>query len=88
MPADSAATRGVATSREVISGFTITAGATIVSSGGIGGSPDLVRAAWPARLGEPPAHMLSGVPAYVDGSMHAVAEAAGARLINSDRMWH
>src|SRR5690606_16142376 len=31
---------------------------------------------------------LSGVPAYVDGSMHTVAEAAGAHLINGDRMWH
>src|SRR5690606_24090888 len=31
---------------------------------------------------------LSGVPAYVDGSMHAVSEAAGAHLINGDRMWH
>ena len=32
--------------------------------------------------------MLTGVPAYVDGSMHAVSESAGARLVNGDRMWH
>jgi predicted oxidoreductase len=32
--------------------------------------------------------MLTGVPAYVDGSMHAVSESAGAHLINGDRMWH
>jgi predicted oxidoreductase len=32
--------------------------------------------------------MLSGVPAHVDGGMLNVAENAGARLINEDRMWH
>lgn len=86
--ASTAAARGVETSREVIGDFEIAAGATIVSSGGIGGDHDLVRAAWPERLGAPPQHMLAGVPAYVDGSMHAVSQAAGARLINGDRMWH
>ena len=84
----SGARRGVATARDVIGDFEIAAGATIVSSGGIGGNHDLVRAAWPKRLGTPPEHMLTGVPAYVDGSMHGVSEAAGARLINGDRMWH
>ncbi|WP_447912735.1 FAD-binding dehydrogenase [Microbacterium phyllosphaerae] len=82
------AARGVETSRAVVGDFEISAGATIVSSGGIGGNHDLVRAAWPASLGVPPEQMLTGVPAYVDGSMHAVSEAAGARLINGDRMWH
>ncbi|GGM49816.1 FAD-binding dehydrogenase [Microbacterium saperdae] len=86
--ASSRAERGVPTSRDEIGEFEITAGATIVASGGIGGNHDLVRAAWPARLGTPPAQMLTGVPAYVDGSMHAVSAAAGARLINGDRMWH
>ena len=86
--ATSGAARGVESSREVIGDFEIRAGATIVSSGGIGGNHDLVRAAWPARLGTPPEHMLTGVPAYVDGSMHGVSAAAGARLINGDRMWH
>jgi predicted oxidoreductase len=86
--ADSRAARGVSSSRDAVGDFEISAGATIVSSGGIGGNHDLVRAAWPARLGTPPAHMLSGVPAYVDGSMHAVSETAGAHLINGDRMWH
>ena len=86
--ATSGADRGVESSRDVIDDFEIVAPATIVSSGGIGGNHDLVRAAWPARLGTPPEHMLTGVPAYVDGSMHGVSEAAGARLINGDRMWH
>ena len=86
--APSGAARGTATSREVVGSFEITAGATIVSSGGIGGNHDLVRRQWPSRLGEPPESMISGVPAYVDGSMLSVAEQSGARLINGDRMWH
>ncbi|MFK4836624.1 FAD-binding dehydrogenase [Microbacterium sp. ZW T2_14] len=86
--APSGAARGVASSREVVDAFAITAGATIVSSGGIGGNHELVRRWWPERLGTPPATMLTGVPAYVDGSLQPVSEAAGARLINGDRMWH
>ncbi|MGN8025958.1 FAD-binding dehydrogenase [Microbacterium sp. 22242] len=84
----SAAARGEQSGREVAGGFEIDAAATIIAAGGIGGNHDLVRAAWPERLGTPPAEMLTGVPAYVDGSMQSVASAAGARLINGDRMWH
>ena len=84
----SGAARGVATSREVVGSFEVTAGATIVASGGIGGNHELVREWWPERLGPAPATMVTGVPAYVDGSMQIVADAAGARLINRDRMWH
>ncbi|MDX2398079.1 FAD-binding dehydrogenase [Microbacterium algeriense] len=86
--ASTGARRGEATTRQSIGEFEIIAAATVVASGGIGGNHDLVRAAWPSRLGTPPEHMLTGVPAYVDGSMQAVSEAAGARLINGDRMWH
>ncbi|MFT4156540.1 MAG: FAD-binding dehydrogenase [Microbacterium sp.] len=86
--ASTAAQRGESSSREAIGDFEIASGATVIASGGIGGNHDLVRAAWPARLGTPPEHMLTGVPAYVDGSMYPVAEGAGARLINGDRMWH
>lgn len=84
----SAAARGEQTSREVAGSFEIRASATIVCSGGIGGNHELVRAQWPARLGTPPTQMITGVPAYVDGSMQPVARAAGAHLINGDRMWH
>jgi predicted oxidoreductase len=80
--------RGVKSSREVIGEFTLRAGAVIVASGGIGGNPELVRQNWPKRLGEPPRFMVQGVPDHVDGRMLAIAEAAGARLINRDRMWH
>lgn len=86
--APSSATRGIATSRDVVGEFTIEAGATVVASGGIGGNHDLVRRWWPERLGTAPTDMVTGVPAYVDGSMLEVAGAAGANLINRDRMWH
>ncbi|MGX1881931.1 FAD-binding dehydrogenase [Streptomyces sp. NPDC055287] len=84
----SAAERGAASSRDVTGAFEYRAQAVIVTSGGIGGNHDLVRANWPERLGTPPASMLSGVPAHVDGLMLGVTEAAGGRMINRDRMWH
>jgi len=84
----SAAPRGEKSSRAAVGRFALHAQAVIVASGGIGGNHDLVRQNWPKSLGEPPKRMITGVPAYVDGSMLAVAEAAGARLINRDRMWH
>jgi predicted oxidoreductase len=80
--------RGMSSSRKVIGEFALRAQAVIVASGGIGGNHDLVRQNWPARLGPVPAHMISGVPEHVDGRMIAITEAAGARLINRDRMWH
>ncbi|MEU1618493.1 FAD-binding dehydrogenase [Streptomyces sp. NPDC005722] len=85
---DSDAERGHASSREIRAEFQLKAQAVIVTSGGIGGNHELVRAAWPERLGTPPRKLLSGVPAHVDGLMLGVAEAAGAHLINGDRMWH
>lgn len=86
--AEDPAARGVASSREVVGDFDLRAGAVIVTSGGIGGNHDMVRAQWPQRLGTPPARMLTGVPAYVDGSMMPIAQAAGAHILNPDRMWH
>ncbi|GGX49789.1 FAD-binding dehydrogenase [Streptomyces fructofermentans] len=80
--------RGEASSRVVGGAFELRAQAVIVTSGGIGGNHDLVRAHWPARLGTPPERMVAGVPAHVDGEMLAVAEDAGAHLVNRDRMWH
>lgn len=86
--ASAPAARGAMSAPEVIGEFDIRAGTTIVASGGIGGNHNLVRAHWPARLGAPPKHMVTGVPAYVDGSMLDISGAAGARLVNRDRMWH
>src|SRR5207245_701903 len=62
--------------------------AVVVTSGGIGGNFDLVRQNWPARFGRPPATMIAGVPAHVDGAMLGVVESAGGQVINRDRMWH
>ncbi|WP_371530102.1 FAD-binding dehydrogenase [Streptomyces sp. NBC_01283] len=84
----STAERGKPSSREVAGPFEFRAQAVIVTSGGIGGNHDLVRANWPERLGTPPERMVSGVPAHVDGRMLGITEEAGARLINRDRMWH
>jgi len=84
----SAVGRGRPSSRTIVGDFALTAGATIVTSGGIGANHDLVRQNWPPRLGAPPARMLTGVPDYVDGRILAITEAAGGTLINSDRMWH
>ena len=80
--------RGQPSSRVAAGEFELTAGAVIVTSGGIGGDHDLVRKAWPARLGRPPARMVAGVPAHVDGRMLGITEAAGGQIINPDRMWH
>ena len=86
--APSRAARGEQSSREVIGEFELRAQAVIVTSGGIGGNHELVRRHWPERLGHPPEHMLCGVPDHVDGRMLAITEAAGASVINADRMWH
>jgi predicted oxidoreductase len=83
------AARGVASSREPIGGFERRAGAVLIASGGIGHNHEIVRRNWPtARLGPAPQHMIPGVPAHVDGRMLAIAESAGANLVNRDRMWH
>jgi uncharacterized protein len=82
------AARGVASSRNTIGDFEFRAPAVIVASGGIGGNHDLVRQNWPKRMGRVPEQLLSGVPAHVDGLMIGISEAAGAHVINSDRMWH
>jgi uncharacterized protein len=82
------AERGAPSGRAVGGGFRLRAQAVVVTSGGIGANHETVRRNWPARLGTPPGHMLSGVPDHVDGRMLEVAEAAGGRMVNRDRMWH
>jgi predicted oxidoreductase len=85
-PSDAA--RGTRSSRTEVGQFELHAPAVIVTSGGIGANFDLIRQNWPDRLGPPPERMISGVPEYVDGRMLAIAERAGGRLVNRDRMWH
>ena len=86
--APDAAERGAPSNRDVTGDFEVHAGATIITSGGIGGNHDLVRERWPKRMGTAPEHLLSGVPEHVDGRMLGISERAGANLINGDRMWH
>ena len=80
--------RGEKSSRVETGAFALKAQAVIVTSGGIGANHELVRRNWPSRLGEPPKHMISGVPDHVDGRMIQIAQDAGANVINPDRMWH
>ncbi|HEX8081343.1 MAG TPA: FAD-binding dehydrogenase [Jatrophihabitans sp.] len=82
------AERGRPSSRTAIGEFELRAPSVIVTSGGIGGDHELVRRNWPERLGPPPARMVAGVPAHVDGRMLGITQAAGASVINPDRMWH
>jgi len=84
----SQAARGTRSSRTQVGEFELHAPAVIVTSGGIGGNFDLVRENWPDRLGPAPERMISGVPEHIDGRMLAIAERAGGRLVNRDRMWH
>ena len=84
----SQAARGTRSSRVQAGEFELHAPAVIVTSGGLGGNLDLVRATWPDRLGPAPDRMICGVPEHVDGRMLAIAERAGGRLVNRDRMWH
>jgi predicted oxidoreductase len=84
----STAARGTRSSRTEAGEFELHAPVVIVTSGGLGGNHDLVRENWPDRLGPVPKRMISGVPEHVDGRMLAIAERAGGRLVNRDRMWH
>ena len=85
-PSDAA--RGTRSSRTQVGQFELHAPTVIVTSGGIGANFELIRQNWPDRLGTPPERMICGVPEYVDGRMLAIAERAGGRLVNRDRMWH
>ena len=85
-PSDAA--RGTRSSRTQVGQFELHAPTVIVTSGGIGANFELIRQNWPDRLGTPPERMICGVPEYVGGRMLAIAERAGGRLVNRDRMWH
>ena len=86
--ADDDAPRGAKTNRDKVGTFSFSADTVIVTSGGIGGDLERVRRAWPTdQLGPVPERMVCGVPAHVDGRMLDVTEAAGASLINGDRLW-
>lgn len=80
---------GEETNRNVIDSFELHGRAVVIASGGIGGNTSLIRQKWPEkRLGPCPKKVVVGVPAHVDGRMLEIANAAGASLVNEDRMWH
>ncbi|MGN0064757.1 MAG: FAD-binding dehydrogenase, partial [Nocardioides sp.] len=82
------AERGVKSNRDAVGTFEHRAAAVVVTSGGIGHNHALMRANWPTeRVGPAPQHMISGVPAHVDGRMLAITESTGANIVNRDRMW-
>lgn len=86
--AESNEERGVKSSRETVGDFEHRADAVVVTSGGIGHNHELIRRNWPTkRLGSAPEHLISGVPAHVDGRMLQISEDAGASLVNRDRIW-
>jgi predicted oxidoreductase len=81
--------RGKASPRTPVDEFEHRAKAVVLSTGGIGHNFEMILRNWPVdRLGAPPEHMISGVPAHVDGRMLEIAEATGANIVNRDRMWH
>ena len=82
------APRGAPSNRDAVGDFELGAQSVVVTTGGIGGNHDIVRRNWPPRMGTPPASMITGVPAYVDGRMLDIAADSGVRLVNRDRMWH
>ena len=81
--------RGETSSRVEIGSFDLKSQVVIVTSGGIGGNFEKVRANWPTdRLGPAPDFLISGVPSHVDGHFQDAVKSQGASLINADRMWH
>jgi len=60
----------------------------VVTSGGIGGNLQRVRANWPAKLGPAPTELLSGSHLYADGQLHDAVQRAGGQLTHLDAMWN
>lgn len=87
--ADDSSERGFASNNDEVEPFEIRGDAVVISTGGIGGNLDKVREMWTDdRWGPCPEEMVTGVPEFVDGRGIGIAEAAGANLVNTDRMWH
>ena len=80
--------RGEASSRTEVGDFEISAQAVVVTSGGIGGNHDLVRRTGPPGSARPRSGCSPACPAHVDGHMLEATQAAGASVVNEDRMWH
>lgn len=87
--AEDSSSRGVASNSHETEPFEVRGAAVVMSTGGIGGNLAKVREMWPEdRWGPCPEDMVTGVPEHVDGRGIDIAAAAGANLVNTDRMWH
>src|SRR5919202_4774399 len=79
---------GAITGAQLEDGTEITANATVIAAGGIGGNLDIVRKEWPDDLGDPPEHILMGSHYYADGAMHEEVKRHGGNVTHIDRMWN
>ncbi|WKD57998.1 KsdD-like steroid dehydrogenase [Corynebacterium capitovis DSM 44611] len=87
--AEDGGVRGAASNNDEQGPFELRGAAVVVATGGIGGNLDKVRRTWPEdRWGRCPDNLVTGVPEFVDGRGIDIASEAGARLVNTDRMWH
>jgi len=68
--------------------FSATGEVTVVATGGINGSDAMLRRHWHKDWSRPPETILNGSHRFADGTVHAAAERAGARLTHLDRMWN
>ena len=67
--------------------FSALAGSTIISSGGIGGNIDKVKANWFKPWGEAPEKILNGTNLFADGFLHEELRKKNARITHLDKMW-
>lgn len=68
--------------------FSVQAKKTVIASGGINGSIDMVRAHWDSEWNAPPKTILNGAHKYADGTLHKATESIGGNLTNLERMWN
>lgn len=68
--------------------FEISAGATVVATGGVGADLDRVRRHWPAAWGTAPANILVGAHKYSDGQIHDRVTDIGGAVGNLEHMWN
>ncbi len=79
--------RGAPSPNGEVDDFCARAGAVVLATGGVGGSPTMVEELFTQSFGRYPDGMLCGNPAYVDGAMIAIAREAGAKIANANRLW-
>jgi hypothetical protein len=69
-------------------GFCVSAGQTVVCTGGINGNLTKVREHWDACYGPAPVNLLAGSSPEADGALHDEVAAAGGQVVNLNQMWN